>query len=95
VISTTSLLPETRCPHSKTALSAVGSGGEGRPEAGSLTVCISCAEVRMFIDDLGLRCPEAGELAATYAAQPGLEMYLERARRAGRRLDRRSPFPPA
>jgi hypothetical protein len=55
--------PRTRCPYCGHKLNAAGlPSGDAAPAPGDYSVCIACAGVLIFGDDLALRKPEPGEL---------------------------------
>lgn len=49
------------CPHCGIELS--GAAGPAAPKEGDVTMCINCAGICIFNDDLTLRFPDATELA--------------------------------
>jgi hypothetical protein len=55
---------------------------DAAPDPGDVTVCISCAQLLVFTDDLTLRAPMPGEVEMTPA--------IRRAQELVRRLDRRA-----
>lgn len=51
-------VPNARCPSCNTELDfAENVDGGGAPEAGNISVCIQCAAVLVFNDDLSFRVP--------------------------------------
>ena len=79
-------LPKCRCPHCEQELDAAMSADPADPDAapspGDVTVCISCAQLLVFTDDLLLRAARPGEVEMT--------PVMRRAQRLVRRLDRRA-----
>jgi hypothetical protein len=78
--------PPCRCPWCGHRFDAAMSANPDRPDAapkpGDVSVCISCAQVLVFTDDLTLRASMPGEIELTPA--------LRRAQQAVRMLDRRT-----
>lgn len=79
-------MPECSCPwcHQKldAAMAADPSDPDATPSPGDATVCIYCAQVLVFADDLTLRAAMPGEIPMTPA--------LRRAQELVRQLDRRT-----
>ena len=78
-------VPTSRCPFCGHKLDAAMAGDPKYPDVipkpGDVSVCISCASVLVFADDLTVRAPMPGEIEMTPA--------LRRAQDAVRALDRR------
>lgn len=78
--------PECRCPWCGHQLDAAMAADPAKPDAapkpGDASVCISCAQVLVFTDELTLRASMPGEIEPTPA--------LRRAQEAVRALDRRT-----
>lgn len=72
----TTRLPYDTCPYCNHRLDAVSGvtekGGDdpGKPDPGSLSVCISCAQVLIFDDTMKLRKPAHNELKRIYREDP-------------------------
>lgn len=57
--------PHARCPWCRTKLDAASDPvGDATPKPGDLSVCINCAAMLTFGDDLKLRALSAKEIAA-------------------------------
>jgi len=75
-------LPECQCPYCEAKLdTATDLKTNVMPKPGDISVCINCAQVLVFADDLTLRKPQPGEITMT----PEIELY----QKAVRGLDRR------
>jgi hypothetical protein len=78
--------PKCRCPWCGHRLDAAMAADHDKPDAapkpGDVSVCISCAQILVFADDLTLRASMPGEIELTPA--------LRRAQQAVRMLDRRT-----
>ncbi len=78
--------PECRCPWCGYIIDGAMAADPKRPDAvptpGSISICISCAQILVFTDDLTLRASMPGEVTMTPA--------LRRAQEAVRKLDRRT-----
>ena len=76
---------ECRCPWCGHKLDAAMAGDPATPDAvpkpGDVSVCISCAQILVFTDELTLRASMPGEIEITPA--------LRRVQQAVRALDRR------
>lgn len=77
--------PECRCPWCGHRLDAAMAGDPEHPDAtpspGDVSVCISCAQILVFQEDLTLRAASPSEIEITPA--------IRRAQQAIRTLDRR------
>lgn len=61
------------CPSCSIAMDAVSSfEGTGCPDPGDITICIRCAAVGVFTEDMGVRLPSADE-KAVYMADPNVQ----------------------
>lgn len=84
-------IPESRCPFCGYRSEAASAPGDKSPEPGHVAVCISCASVLVFNDDLLLRAMTQGEFADLHPdnrkeillIQRGIRM-LDRSRLKGR-----------
>jgi len=56
-------IPKSRCPFCGYRSEAASTPGDKSPEPGHIAVCISCASVLMFNEDLRLRAMTQGEFA--------------------------------
>jgi hypothetical protein len=81
-------LPVSHCPWCGYAMDAATNPNDGatQPKPGDLSVCISCASVLVFNDDLTLRACSPAELAET---SPDVMGRIERIQWAIRTTDRR------
>ena len=59
----TTRVPTFVCPTCGEELDAASNGAGATPHAGAVSVCIKCAEITVFNEDLTQRLPTAGELA--------------------------------
>lgn len=57
-------MPECCCPVCQSQLNGATPAdfGDARPEPGNISLCINCAAVLVFADDLTLRAPRPGEV---------------------------------
>lgn len=58
-------MPVCRCPSCRHPLNGAmraDGGPDQRPRSGDITLCINCAAVLVFVDDLTLRAPRPGEV---------------------------------
>lgn len=92
-MAVTTRLTETRCPWCEHRLdAATGTDDEPhRPEPGDLSVCIMCASILMFDQELIPQKISEDERKLILLAQPDLVETLDRAQRSVRSIDRRRP----
>jgi hypothetical protein len=85
--------PKTACPYCRHKLDAAMAADPKHPDAapssGDFSVCISCASVLVFDDELKSRAPKPGELEAALLAHPEMRAPLRQAQDMVRQLDRR------
>ena len=85
--------PKSNCPFCLHKLDAAMSGDPAHPDVmpkpGDFSVCISCASILVFTDDLRLRAPNPGELETAFREDILLERAITRAQRAVQSIDRR------
>jgi hypothetical protein len=78
-------VPESLCPFCgqrlDSAIAADPANPDAQPDPGDVTICISCAQILVFTDDLTLRASMPGEVEITPEIRRAQEMV--------RRLDRR------
>lgn len=84
-----SQIPKCQCPWCGHILDRAMSANPKKPNAtprpGDVTICISCAQILVFANDLTVRASAPGEIELTPA--------MRRAQQAVRELDRRDKTP--
>ena len=79
-------VPECSCPFCghrlDSAMAADPANPDAKPDPGDVTICISCAQILVFTDDLTLRASMPGEIEMTPEVRRVQELV--------RRLDRRT-----
>lgn len=60
-------IPERRCPFCDYKLDVAASvyNKKNTPKPGDISICLSCASILIFNDDLTIRKPEPGEIEIT------------------------------
>ena len=92
----TFVIPPSPCPfcgHVTNAATGFRDEVDNTPPTAedSVTVCIECASILFYAEDLTLRAPSTEELAALKQQENGIYEMLLRAQRVVRALDRRNP----
>ena len=77
-------LPECKCPYCQYNLSAASHHSDALPSVGDLSVCIECAQLLVFDDDLMLRIPTQKEYQK-YKNHQLIKRYQDFVRKLDRR----------
>jgi hypothetical protein len=84
----TTVTPRGRCPACGEAIDRASHiEGESAPSPGDVSICIRCAAVNLFDDDLSPRVPTAAELARLRASAtwPEIQRHVRALTRSKRR----------
>jgi hypothetical protein len=83
-------IPKSSCPYCKEVMDRAGGIDEVPPEPGMLTICVFCASLSQFDDDMQL-VPLPRELWETIKAEdPEFASQVELGQKAIRMTDRRN-----